>query len=107
MTGGVRVLGVSGELDIDTCGELRRHLGSRAGATPDVVDLSECAFIDSTGVGLLVRASRVAREGVSGLVIVAAPGSQVRKTLRLTNVDSAIPVLGSLDAALSMARGNG
>jgi anti-anti-sigma factor len=102
---GVRVLAVRGELDVDTCGELRRRLEPRDGGPPPVVDLSDCRFIDSTGIGLLVRASRrAASDGAAGIVVVATPGSQVRKALRLTNVDSSIPVLGSLDAALGSAR---
>ncbi len=102
---GVRVLAVRGELDVDTCGELRRRLERRDGGPPPVVDLSDCGFIDSTGIGLLVRASkRAARDGAAGIVVVASPDSQVRRALRLTNVDSSIPVLGSLDAALGKLR---
>ena len=101
---GVVVTSVQGELDIETAVELRRLLQS----DPDrparrVVDLSECSFIDSTGIGLLVRAYRLAeRDGDAELAIVATPGSQVRDTLRLTNVDSRIPVLGSIEAALGV-----
>jgi len=103
---GVVVVGVRGELDLDTCGELRRRLeASDARAPVAILDLSECAFIDSTGVSLLVRAFRRAEaDGGPGLVVVAAPGGQVRRTLRLTNVDSNIPVLGSLEGALAAVR---
>lgn len=99
---GVHVLAVRGELDLDTAGELRRRLASHDGrARATVIDLSECGFIDSTGIGLLVRAWRRASEdGGAGIAIVAAPESQVRRTLRLTNVDSTIPVVGSPEAAL-------
>lgn len=101
---GVVVTSVRGELDLDTAGELRRRLGAEDGdGRRRVVDLSECTFIDSTGIGLLVRAYRVAeRDGDSELAIVATPGGQVRQTLRLTNVDSKIPVLGSIEAALGV-----
>jgi anti-anti-sigma factor len=100
---GKLILSVRGELDLDTAGELRRRLEPRNGTARDaVVDLSGCAFIDSTGISLLVRAFRRAVDGDAGrLVLVATPGGQVRKTLRLTNVDSRIPVFGSLEAALA------
>ena len=101
---GVVVTSVRGELDLETAGELRRRLGSEGDeARRRVVDLSGCTFIDSTGVGLLVRAFRAAeRDGNPEFAIIAEPGSQVRKTLRLTNVDSKIPVLGSMAAALGL-----
>ena len=62
---GVVVTSVRGELDLETAGELRRRLGSEGDeARRRVVDLSGCTFIDSTGVGLLVRAFRAAeRDG--------------------------------------------
>jgi anti-sigma B factor antagonist len=99
---GVLMVSVRGELDLDTAGELRRRLGLRSGGTPPrVIDLSECSFIDSTGLSMIVRAYRRANsDGGGGFAIVASPGSQVRHTLRLTNIDSNIPVLGSVEAAL-------
>ena len=98
---GVRVVAIRGDLDVDTCAELRRRLEPRDGAPPAVIDLTDCGFIDSTGIALLVSAARRAgRDGTAGIVVVATPGGQVRRALRLTNVDSTLPVLGSLDAAL-------
>jgi anti-anti-sigma factor len=99
---GTRVLAVSGELDLDTAGELRRRLlATDGGRSRTVVDLAECAFIDSTGIGLLVRAAKRAQEERGPrLVIVAPPGGQVRRTLRLCNVDTRVPVADSLGEAL-------
>ena len=99
---GVLVVAVRGELDLDSVGELRRRMGLRFGDTvPAVIDLSECTFIDSTGLSLLVRAcKRAEEEGLSPHIIVALPDSQVRRTLRLTNLDGRMPVMDSRNAAV-------
>jgi anti-sigma B factor antagonist len=102
--GAAHVLAVKGELDLDTAGELRRRLSSMD-SVPIVIDLSGCEFMDSTGVALIVTASR-RHNGGGGFAVVAEPGSQARRTLRLTNVDSRIPVLGSLEAALASISAN-
>jgi anti-sigma B factor antagonist len=99
---GVRVLEVHGELDLQTVGELRRRFPERFSITaPAVVDLTECAFIDSTGISALVVACRRAEsDGHPGLVVVASPGTQVRKVLRLTGIDSHLPVVDTAEAAM-------
>ena len=103
---GIVVIAVRGELDLNTAGELRRRLESRNGGVPPLVlDLSECSFLDSVGIGLIVTASRRADgAGARGFAVVAEPDGQARRTLRLTNVDSRIAVLGSRDAALETVR---
>jgi anti-sigma B factor antagonist len=55
-----------------------------------LLDLSRVAFCDSTGLGVLVRASReaTAREGWLRL---AAPAPGVRRTLEITNLVRLIP----------------
>jgi anti-sigma B factor antagonist len=99
---GVLVVVVRGELDLDTVGELRRRLGIRFGDTaPAVIDLSECSFIDSTGLSLLMRTYRRAEEeGILGPVIVAAADGQVRRALRLTDLDSRLGVHRTREAAV-------
>jgi len=98
---GVRVLAVRGELDLQTVDELREKLPERFSITaPAVVDLTECEFIDSTGISALVNACRRAEsDGHPGLVVVAAPGSQVRKVLSITGLDSRLPITETREAA--------
>jgi anti-sigma B factor antagonist len=99
---GVRVLAVHGELDLQTVGELRDRFPERFSVTsPAVIDLSGCQFIDSTGLSVLVVACRRAEsDGHPAVVVVAPPGSQVRKVLRLTGLDSHLPVVDTRAAAL-------
>lgn len=78
-------------LDASVADELRRGLAVAlvAGGTY-VVDLSEVAFMDSSGLGALVGSLRAA-----GAKDVAITGAQpaVRTVLRLTRVDRSIRVL--------------
>ena len=55
---GVRTISVRGELDLSTApeleGPLNQALESDEGSM--LIDLSQCEFIDSTGIALIVRA---------------------------------------------------
>jgi anti-sigma B factor antagonist len=95
---------VRGELDLGTHEELREPLVKAAGAEKSVVvDLSECEFIDSSGI----RALLLGHEAVTGndgdgqRVLIAAPQPQVMRVLEMTGVGEAIPVHESVDQALS------
>lgn len=105
--GSIRVFTVRGELDMSTAPELERGL-EQALADPGasiLVDLSECEFIDSTGIALIVRAwQRLSEEGERRLVL-ASSNHQVRRLLKITGVESSIPMRESRDAALAELRG--
>ena len=87
---GVRVVAVSGELDIDTMAELSAALrtGAGLGATT-VVDLRGLTFIDSTGVSGLLAASRRAQEAGRRLVCVPGPPS-IQRIFQLTGLDTVL-----------------
>ena len=57
-----------------------------AGHTHVVVDLSETAVIDSSGLGALVAGLKMARQA-GGDLRIARPTEQVRTVLELTNLD--------------------
>ncbi len=80
------VLAVVGELDLATTPALEAEL-ERAGTGPELIilDLRGVAFMDSTGLSLLVKAQRRARESRRRLVVVRG-GSQVQRLLTLTGV---------------------
>jgi anti-sigma B factor antagonist len=97
------VVAVRGEVDIATAGLLRDHL--RAALTAGlavVVDLGDVPFMDSTGLGVLVDASKRAHAAGTALVL-ARPQRIVRNALRLVRVDVLIDVYDTLDAALATA----
>jgi anti-sigma B factor antagonist len=107
LEGGISAFVVYGELDMDTTPELEKGLEA-ALAKPDasiMLDLSECEFIDSTGIALIVRTwQRLSSEG-TGRLALCCVNHQVRRLLEITGVDSSIPMHEQRDAALAELRG--
>jgi anti-sigma B factor antagonist len=101
--GSVRSFNLSGELDHATAPELREPLESaiEAGARAILVDLTDCNFIDSTGLSVLVHArSRLLGDG-EGQFEICCPDQQVRRLLEITGVDRAFGVHQTRDEALA------
>jgi anti-sigma B factor antagonist len=107
LDGGVRVVVVRGELDLGTAPELEGPLAEAVGADePLLVDLSECDFIDSTGIAMIVRAWQQLANGDGGSerMAICSANEQVRRVLEITGLEHSIPVLGSRDEALAKLR---
>jgi anti-sigma B factor antagonist len=91
------LVSVAGELDLYTAPEFERALGLNGGANgPVVVDLSECTFIGSTGLGILVQADR--HIGGNALLIVAA-GPEVLRAFEASGLDHRFSLHPSLESA--------
>jgi anti-anti-sigma factor len=87
---GVRVVAVSGELDVDTMPELNDALAADDGPrATTVIDLRGLTFIDSSGVSGVLAAARRARDAGGRLVCVPGPPS-VRRVFELTGVDTVV-----------------
>jgi anti-sigma B factor antagonist len=74
------VIAVTGELDLSVATVFARSL-SRAADGPAggvMVDLSTCSFIDSTGVSLLLNASRRQTRAREGLAVVCPNATPLR-----------------------------
>jgi anti-sigma B factor antagonist len=102
---GIHVVAVSGELDVAGAPEVRTALAlatsGRAGAL--VLDLSDVSFIDSTGMGTLLRADdQLAGEGVR-MVVVCPPGP-VQRLLAMTRLDGRLALEPDRLSALARAR---
>lgn len=78
------VLTVSGELDLATSPALEAEL-ERASGGLVIIDLRGVSFMDSTGLSLLVKAQRRAKEARRRLAVVKG-GAQVQRLLTLTGV---------------------
>ncbi|MGD9735609.1 MAG: STAS domain-containing protein [Solirubrobacterales bacterium] len=112
LEGGFRVVAVRGELDLGTAPALEGPLEEAIDARePLLVDLSECEFIDSTGIAMIVRAWQQLINGDDGSggggdrVVICSTNEQVRRVLEITGLDVSIPVHESRDAALAALRG--
>jgi anti-anti-sigma factor len=108
---GVFVVAVTGELDLSTAPDLERPLEETvaSGAGSVLIDLSECEFIDSTGIALIVRTwqrlDRKADGDGDGQVVICNCNDQVRRVLEITGLDLTIPIHSSREEALAVLRG--
>ena len=99
---------IVGELDISHEDEVRSALRSAVDADGDgiIVDLTECEFIDSSGVRALLLGYEAQREdGSDDLLAVAADGEQILRILSVMGVDKVIPVHPSVDKAIAGIQG--
>ena len=108
---GVRVVVVRGELDLSTASDLEGPL-EEAVASEDasvLIDLSDCEFIDSTGIALIVRAWQRLDDAAdgdgSGRVVICSANDQVRRVLEITGLELSIPIHSTRDEALAALRG--
>jgi len=101
----VLVIAVSGELDLNTAPRLDELLGPAVDAaeSPVVVDLERCEFIDSTGIALIVRAWQALSDR-PGFALCCVD-DQVRRLLRITGLESSLPIHPDREAALAELRG--
>jgi anti-anti-sigma factor len=107
---GVRVIAVRGELDLSTASDLEGPLEEAisSGDASVLIDLSECEFIDSTGIALIVRAwqrlDRTADGEGEGRVVICSDNNQVRRVLEITGIELSIPIHSGRDEALAALR---
>ncbi len=99
---GLLIVCVAGELDQSTAPGLREVLTPNLDdpTQPVLVDLSDCEFIDSTGLSLLVEAKRRLEEHRQRFGV-CCPDADVRRLLELTGIDQAVGLYGSRDEALA------
>jgi anti-anti-sigma factor len=105
---GVRTISVRGELDLSTApeleGPLEGTLSSDEGSV--LIDLSQCEFIDSTGIALIVRAWQRLDSGGNGrALVICSANDQVRRVLEITGLELSIPVHLTRDDALAAISG--
>lgn len=82
------VLALLGELDLETVGIVEEELEElkARGFESLVLDLTDLAFIDSTGLRLLMTWTRAARRGGPRFGICERPSLQVRRALDLAGL---------------------
>lgn len=107
---GIRTFTVRGELDMNTAPELERKLDEALSDSKAsiMLDLSECEFIDSTGIALIVRAWQQLGgngNGGKGRLVLCCVNHQVRRLLKITGVESSISMHEQRAAALAELRG--
>jgi anti-anti-sigma factor len=95
------ILTLEGEFDLSSAPAVRSALDNAVdgGIRRIVIDMLECSFVDSTGLGVLLHtAKRIEADGGMALVCV---DDQIRRLLGLTMIDRTIPVFATRDDALA------
>lgn len=97
--GGIR-LALSGELDISSAPRVEEELTRVEAGSPAllVLDLRGLAFMDSTGLRLIVSADARAREQGRRLVVVKGPEA-VQRIFRVTRLDERLDMVDDPAAA--------
>jgi len=98
---GCRDIQIEGELDLAVAGQLDEVLTEAVGSCSRIlVGLERCAFIDSSGIAVILRAhNRMAEEG--NRLAVYAPTAQVLRVLSMTGLTSNGLVFDSAEEALT------
>jgi anti-sigma B factor antagonist len=88
---------VSGEVDLATSPDLDVAIIAAidSGATSVVIDLTDVSFMDSSGLGVIVRALKRCREAENDLDLVIT-NERVLKVFGITGLDQVIPIHASI-----------
>jgi anti-anti-sigma factor len=102
----VIVARVSGEIDLSNAAELGAELGEGVpnSALGLVVDLTATSYLDSSGVHLVFDLAERLRRRQQQLRVVVPPGAPVRRVLRIVRLDSAVPVVQTVEEAIEQIR---
>lgn len=91
---GARLISVSGEIDLSNVDAVRAAISGSipSAASLVIVDLSETAYLDSTGLAMLFRFAERLGYSRQELRLVVPPDSPIRRVLELTNATRVIRV---------------
>jgi anti-sigma B factor antagonist len=94
------VVRATGELDAYAAPDLAATLGDVSGEPRILADLGDVSFLDSTALGVLVRAVRRFDANGSRVRIVLPTGS-ARRIFEITTLDRVLPVAATRAEALA------
>ena len=97
------IAAVTGEIDGSNAGEVQRAVAEHVPTTARslVIDLSQTAYIDSTGVELLFELARRLSSRRQAFRVVVPHGSGVRRVLELCDIASVGALVATRDEALA------
>ncbi len=99
-SGRASVLRATGELDAFAAPDLASAFLEIRGAERALADLTTVSFIDSTALGVIVRAVRELEEEGAHVQVVLPTGF-ARRIFEITTLDRVLPVAPTRQAALS------
>ncbi len=96
------VVSLEGDFDLQSSVQARRLiLGCLQNSKPTLVDLSQVAYIDSSGVASLVEGFQLARERKLDFGLVGA-NNDVLDVLKMARLDKVFPIYPSVQARFLM-----
>jgi anti-sigma B factor antagonist len=96
----VAVIVTGGELDAYAAPDLSEAFAQVAREDRVVVDLHAVSFLDSTALGVVVRALREV-DGRDGTARIVLPAGSARRIFEITTLDRVLPVASSRAQALA------
>ena len=102
------VLAVTGEIDIYTAPLFKQAVVNLVSEGNDavVIDLTGVTFMDSSGFGTLLGATRRLRPAGGGLFL-AGPNNTIQRMLRLTRLDSIMQIFPTVQEAVDALKAGG
>lgn len=96
------VVAVTGEIDLFTAPDFKRHVSAPidAGVSHVIVDLTATTFIDSSSLGVLIGAHRRLKLRGGSLTIVC-DNEAITKTFRITGLDGVFTLVPKIDDAVN------
>ena len=102
----VPVLAPTGALDLVNARSLASELSELAGVHGNaILDLTEVEFIDSIGLGVVLKGATRFHRQDKQLVLVVPPEGRVARLLELSGLGQRLAVADTRDAAVTLATG--
>ena len=97
---GRAVVAVAGEIDVATAPQVERALDAAGPEKRVVLDLSECGFIDSSGLRTLLGA-RSAAEAAGGSLVLVVSDQGLLRVFEVVGLGEVLEIHDSLAGALA------
>jgi anti-sigma B factor antagonist len=103
---GVKVVRLKGPIDVSSSMSLRELLGAQidSASARVLLDLSDVALIDSSGIGILVTAHRRA-EGQGAKFALAGASGTVARVFEMTRTNKLLAIHETVDDGVAALRG--
>ena len=97
------ILSATGEVDVFTAPTLDEAISAELAAERSrlVVDLSGVSFLDSTGLGVLVKGLKGARDAGGSLRPGRDRRDRIRRIFEITGLDASMPIFDTVADALT------
>lgn len=94
---GRSVVAVTAPIDMSNCASLHETARTQLRNGPLIIDLTRCGYIDSSGLGVLLKLYRAYGRR---LTVVVDPNSQIATVFKITEMDDVLPIAPTVDEAI-------